>query len=78
MQLLNSRIPNWLCQNTLLSRLVPFFFFSFFHTERKSYKLFYLMIFDLLEETCPLNPGGNSNFINLKVEKSKSYKSNMD
>lgn len=36
------------------------------------------MIFDLLEETCPLNPGGNGNFINLKVEKSKSYKSNMD
>lgn len=34
--------------------------------------LFYLMIFDLLEEACFLNPRDNSNFINLWVEKSKS------
>lgn len=37
----------------------------FFNTTRKSYMLFYLKIFDLLEEACLLNPGGNSNVINL-------------
>lgn len=72
-QYLNSRIPK-LALSTLQASD------SFFspHSERKSYMLFYLMIFDLLEETCSLNPGGISNFINVLVEKSKSYKSNVD